>query len=90
MIKNKKGQVFGQLQGLAIGIVGLTIAMVVGFLILANLGANASVAADGNSTAAVQTLTSAAATIPSWVPIVVVTVIGALLLFLVRQFSGGD
>ena len=83
---NKKGQVFDQLGALGIGIAGLVITLVVVFLILAQVKANATVAADGNATAAVTTLTTAAATIPNWVSIVVITAIGALLIGMVMMF----
>lgn len=87
LIKNKRG-VFEQIGALGIGIVGLCITLVVVFLILAGLTGNASVAADGNASAAVLTLTDAAETIPGWVSIVVIAVIGALLLGLVMLFRG--
>lgn len=79
----KKGQVMQQLGALGVGIVALGITLVVVFLIMAQLGANSQVVADSNATAAVNTLTSAAADIPGWVPIVVITFIGAILLGLV-------
>lgn len=82
---NKKG-VFDQLGALGIGIVALMVTLVVVFLIASQMGANTTVAADANATAAVTTLTNAAADIPGWVPIVVIVAIGALLLLLVRQF----
>lgn len=85
-LTNKKGQIFDGLSGLVIGLVGLTITLVVAFLIMAQVGANATVAADTNATAAVNTLTSAADDIPGWVPLVVIAVIGALLLSLVALF----
>ena len=106
---NKKGQVFDQLKwlfyskiviaegALGIGIAGLVVTLVVVFLILANVKANTTVAADTNATAAVNTLTAAAATIPgfwrwvtnfhTWrVSIVVITAIGALLIGMVMMF----
>ena len=82
---NKRG-VMDQLGALGIGVAALAITLVVVFLILSNLGANSQVTADGNATAAVNTLTTAAADIPDWVPIVVITVIGALLIGLVAVF----
>ena len=85
---SKKGQVFDQLSNLALGVAGLTIVAIVVFLIMANLGANTQVAADGNATAAVNTLTDAAADIPDWVPIVIITVIGGILIGLVAIFRG--
>ena len=83
---NRKGQVFDQMSALGIGIGALVITLVVVFLILAQVGANASVVADGNATAAVTTLTTAASTIPNWVSIVVITAIGALLIGMVAMF----
>ena len=61
--------------------------MAVVFLVLANIKANTSVAADANATAAVNTLTNAAATIPGWVPLVVIVAIGALILGMIGMFS---
>ena len=71
-LMNKKGQVFSQLSGLGVGIAGLAITLIVVFLIMSETKANSTVAADGNATAAVATLTTAAATIPGWVSIVVI------------------
>ena len=82
----KKGQVFGQLSDLGVGIAGLAITLVVVFLIMSQTRANSTVAADANATAAVDTLQSAADDIPGWVPLVVVSVIGAILLSLVALF----
>lgn len=85
-LRSKKGQVMDQLGSLGIGIATLVIILAVVFLIMANVGANTQVAADANATAAVQTLTTAAATIPTWVPLVVIVAIGALILGLVQVF----
>jgi len=86
MRHNKKGQVMDQLGALGIGIAILTVTLVVVFLILSQLGANTTVAADSNATATVNTLTGAANDIPGWVPIVVITFIGALLLGMIALF----
>ena len=59
---------------------------VVVFLVLSQTKANSTVAADGNATRAVDTLGASAETIPAWVPLVVIAVIGALLLSLVALF----
>ena len=83
---NRKGQIIDQLGALGIGIVSLAVTLIVVFLILSNVAANTQVAADGNATAAVGTLTDAAADIPGWVPLIVIAVIGALLLGLVAMF----
>lgn len=85
-LKHKKGQVFEQLSALGVGVAALAITLVVAFLIMSNLAANTSVVADTNATAAVAQLQLAADTIPTWVPIVIITVIGALLIGLVALF----
>ena len=81
----KKG-VFDQLGALGVGIASLVITLVVVFLILSQTGANTTVAADANATAAVNTLTSAAEGIPGWVPLIVIATIGAILLSMVALF----
>ncbi|MBU0461618.1 MAG: hypothetical protein KJ574_03455 [Nanoarchaeota archaeon] len=85
---NKKAQVFDQLAGLGVGVTVLAITLVVVFLILGQTKANTTVAADANATAALNTLTTAVSTIPSWVPLVIIAVIGAILLGLVAMFRG--
>lgn len=85
LIKAKKG-VFNNLAALGVGIASLAITLVVVFLILSETGANTTVAADANATAAITTLSAAADDIPGWVPLIVIAVIGALLLGLVAMF----
>lgn len=85
---NKKGQVFVALQGLGIGLASMVIVFAVVFLIMGQVKANTTVAADGNATAAANTLIGAAATIPGWVPLVVIAIIGGLLISLVAVFGG--
>jgi len=84
----KKGQIFEQLSGLGIGIASLAITLVVVFLIMSQTKSNTTVAADANATAALTELQGAADDIPTWVPIVVIAVIGAILLGLVALFRG--
>ena len=84
---NKKG-VFDQLGALGVGVATLVITLAVVFLILAQVGANTQVAADGNASAATTTLTTAAATIPGWVPLIILVAIGGLILALVAVFGG--
>ena len=87
MMKTKKGQgVFDALSAIAIGVAALAIVLTVAFLILSNLASNTQVAADANATAAVQTITNDAATIPSWVGLVLLVAIAGLILILVRGF----
>jgi len=83
---NKKG-VFSQLSALGIGLATLVITLAVVFLILANVGSNTAVSADGNASAAVDTITTAAATIPSWVGLIVLVAIGALILGMIAMFG---
>jgi hypothetical protein len=93
---NKKG-VMQQLGALAVGVAALCIALVVTFLIMAQartqIGTiegitvtNATQCANSTSCTAVGTLTTAAATIPNWVPLIIIAVIGALLIGLVSMF----
>ena len=84
MKSSKKG--IAQLQDLVIGLVIIGIVLVVSFLILAQVADNTTVVADGNATAAVQETQSAMADIPGWLPIIVVTVIGAFILGLITLF----
>ena len=87
MIKHKKG-VIDQLQPLIIALVSIGIILVVAFLIMSQIAANTTVAADANATAAIVGVQQATDDIPGWLPIIVVTVIGALLIGLVALFRG--
>ena len=82
---NKKG-VIDQLAPVVISIVALAITIVVVFLILSQLASNTKVAADGNASTSVDTVQSALADIPGWLPIIIITIIGALLISLVAIF----
>ena len=84
---NKKGAI-DQLMPVVIALVVIGITLVVGFLILAEVAANTKVAADTNATAAVGSVQSAMSDIPGWLPIIVITIIGALLIGLVAYFRG--
>ena len=83
---NKRG-VFDQLGALGVGVATLVITLAVVFLILAQVAANAQVVADANATASTLTLTNAAATIPAWVPLIILVAIGGLILSLVAVFG---
>jgi len=48
--------------------------------------ANTTVAADANATSAITELQNATSDIPGWVPLIVITVIGSLLLGLIALF----
>mgnify|MGYP007011964030 CR=1 FL=1 len=93
---DKKGQVMGQLGALGVGVASLVIIMAVVFLVLAQVGDQATTLDAGsgefatcNSTAcnATKTLTTAAATIPGWVPLIILVAIGGLILSLVAVFG---
>ena len=94
-MKNKKGQVMSGINGLMVGLAAIVIVVAVTFLILANVTAQIVATQGINVTnAATYTvaynatnqLTQAAATIPGWVPLVVIATIGGLILLLVRVF----
>lgn len=85
MRNNKKG-VIDNLAPMVTGLVAIGILLVVAFLILAQVAANTQVAADSNATAAIATVQSAMEDIPGWLPIIIITIIGALLIGLVALF----
>ncbi len=85
MRMHKKG-VIDQLMPVVIALVSIGIMLVVGFLILSEVGNNSMVTADVNATASVSEVTNAMADIPGWLPIIVITIIGALLIGLVSFF----
>lgn len=87
LIKNKRG-VIDQLMPVIIALVAIAVTIAVGFLILAEVAANSKVAADTNASAAVAETQSAMDDIPGWLPIIVITIIGALLIGLVALFRG--
>jgi len=84
---NKKGQIEA-LVPLVISLVVIGILLVVAFLIFSQVAANSTVTADGNATAAIQSVQEATNDIPGWLPIIVVVVIGALLIGLVSFLRG--
>ena len=86
----KKGQI-GQLQNLIVPLIGIAIVLVVGFLIFAEAKVQilrGCTTSDCNTTAfnATSEVQNAMADIPGWLPIIVITVIGALLVGLVSIF----
>ena len=81
----KKG-VIDQLFPMVTALVSVGILLVVAFLIFGNVGTNAQVVADLNATSALQQTTNATAQIPGWLPIIIITIIGALLIGLVSIF----
>ena len=94
---SKKGQVFGLLGGLAVGIATLAIVLVVTFLIISQAQTQIiSIEGLGGGVAntssialnATKTLASAVDDVPGWVPLIVIAVIGGALLGLVAMFRG--
>jgi len=86
-MKGKKG-VIDQLVPLVLALVSISIVLIVVFLIMSEMASNSKVAADTNATAAIKEVQNATADIPTWLPIIVITVIGALLIGLVSLFRG--
>ncbi len=87
LLNNKKA-VIDQLMPVIISLVAIGITLAVGFLILAEVKSNPSVSDDGNASAAVGQTQSAMEDIPGWLPIIIITIIGALLIGLVAMFRG--
>ena len=98
--KDKKGEAFGSLGGMAIGVVTLAVVLTVGFLIMSqgrtqitsitgkNCAVyNASEAFSQPACNATDTLTRAVGDIPGWVPLVIIAGVGAALLGLVSMFQ---
>ncbi len=93
-MKSKKAQAMQQMGQLAVGVAGLAIVLVITFLILAE-GKTQAASVSGivcnstigdsacNSTIILQ---DAVSDIPGWVPIIIITVIGAILIGLVGMF----
>lgn len=82
---HKKAQI-SQLLPLVISLVAIGITLVVGFLIMSEVAANSTVVADGYATNSTVEVQGAMSDIPTWLPIIVITVIGALLLGLIAFF----
>ena len=84
---NNKGQI-DQLVPLVISLVVIGVMLVTAFLVMSAVKNNSTVKADGNATAAVNTVVDAMDDLPSWLPIIVIVVIGALLIGLVSFLRG--
>jgi uncharacterized protein (UPF0333 family) len=85
--RNRKGQI-DHLVPLVISLVVIGVLLVVAFLIMSEVASNSTVTADGNASAAVDEVQEAMGTIPGWLPIIVIVVIGALLIGLVSFLRG--
>jgi len=95
---SKKGQAFSQMSAMAVAVAGLAIALVVTFLILSQaktqIGTiegiditNATQTSGSLAWNATSTLQNAVSTIPAWVPLIIIAVIGSILLGLVALFN---
>jgi hypothetical protein len=95
-LRNKKGQL-QQLGLMAVGIATLAITLVITFLVISEgqeqIIDTESLVSEANETSyalnATKTLASAVDDVPGWVPLIVITVIGAVLLGLVAMFTKG-
>ena len=94
-MKNKKGQVMSGINGLMVALAAIVIIVAVTFLILANVITQVATVGGVDPTNAATfttaynatlTLQQATATIPGWVPLIVIATIGGLILLLVRVF----
>lgn len=85
-MKLKKKGAFDQLGALGIGVASLAIILVVVFILMSNLASNTTVSADPNASAAVSTLQESADDIPGYVPLIIISIIGAILISLVALF----
>lgn len=87
-LKQRKGAI-AELMPLVVSLVAIGITLVVGFLIMSEVASNSKVTADQNASTAVDNVQQSLDDIPQWLPIIVITVIGALLIGLVSYFRGG-
>lgn len=86
MPKGKKGQVLDQLSSLVLTLTFLAILLGVAFLIVANIASNADVVADSNASRAIDLTQEAMSSVPNWLGIVVIVVIGSVILGLIQFF----
>jgi len=100
MKMNKKAQAIEGLQNLIIPLIGIGIVLVIGFLIIAEAksqvlsieagsypGCNATNSSCGHGYNGTVEVQGALSDIPTWLPIIVITVIGAILIGLVGMFQ---
>lgn len=88
-LKEKSG-VFNQVSSIMVGLAGLAVTAVVTFLLLSKTKANSTVAADPNATAALGTLQSSGDDTVSFVPLIVIAAIGAVLISLVNLYRASQ
>lgn len=83
---DKKAQL-AQLQPIVIGLVSVGIVLVVGFLVMSEVKSQSAVNVENSSQLnATNETIDAIANIPGWLPIIVITLIGAVLISIVSVF----
>jgi hypothetical protein len=95
-MQGKKGQVMSNLGGLAVGVAGLVIVLSIAFLVMGQVrtqdtdvtGITCNQTDGSIGCNATKTLQNATATIPGWVPLVILVSIGAVILGMVAAFGG--
>ena len=87
LFKNNKKGIIDNLSSFTVGVGSFAIILVVVFLILSTMAANTTVAADPNATEAIDSTQEALDDIPTWLPIIVIVLVGALLIGLVALFK---
>lgn len=86
-MKGKKA-VFQNLVPVITSLVVLGLMLVICFLIMSNVNTNALVTADANASSSIKQVMQAAYTIPGWIPLIVLVLIGAIILSLITAFGG--
>lgn len=86
-MKSKKG-FLDSLASLAIGAGIATITIVVILLVMANLAANTTVAADANASAAVDTAQNEVGGLPDWLGLLIIVAIAVVILAVIKKIRG--
>lgn len=85
---DKKAQL-SQLQPIVVGLVSVGLVLVVGFLVMSEVKSQSAVNVENSSQLnATNETIDAIASIPTWLPIIVITLVGALLIGIVSIFKG--
>ena len=96
LIKSRKGGIFDQINSMGVALAALVIVFAVMFLVIAQVLVQIATVEGINATCtttrtlaynATMELQAAAATMPPWVPLIIITVIGAILIGLVAMFG---
>ena len=87
-MRGRKKAVLQDLEQLIKSLASFAILLVVVALVVSQIKANGTVSADSNATYAVTQVQESMSTIPSWLKIITITVVGGVLLMLVNFFRG--